>query len=283
MPVSATCLLHQMEDYRQLARLSFEEFGDAFHVFVLGQISYAFHIAAKFGIKLVMFGENGEAEYAGDPTVIDRPLVPASDFQRLYFKGMSLKETVEFGNQNKSYFDIDPNSEDLSFYEPPSLETLMNAGIEGKHFFGYFKKWVPQWNYYYATEHTGFEANPERTQGTYSKYASLDDRLDGLHYYMKLIKFGFARATDDACHEIRDGHITREEGVALVKRYDAEFPDRYFKDFLQYIDITEDHFWSVVDGFRPEHVWKKEGNDWSCGTQSTDPLTRSQKITNSQT
>ena len=248
--------------HRQLARLSFEEFGDAFHVFVLGQISYAFHIAAKFGIKLVMFGENGEAEYAGDPTVVDRPLVPASDFQRLYFKGMSLKETVEFGNQNKSYFDIDPSSEDLSFYEPPSLETLTNAGIEGKHFFGYFKKWVPQWNYYYATEHTGFEANPERTQGTYSKYASLDDRLDGLHYYMKLIKFGFARATDDACHEIRDGHITREEGVALVKRYDAEFPDRYFKDFLQYIDITEDHFWSVVDSFRPEHVWKKEGNDW---------------------
>ena len=248
--------------HRQLARLSFEEFGDAFHVFVLGQLSYAFHIAIKFDIPLVMFGENGEAEYAGEPTISDRPFVPSEDFTRLYFKGANLEETVRYGMENKDYFDKDYTEADLAFYKPPTVDQLKKAGIEGKYFFGYYKKWVPQENYYYSVEHTGFEANPERTEGTYSKYASIDDKLDGLHYFMKYIKFGFGRTTDDAAHEIRDGHITREEAIALVKRYDGEFPKKYFRDFLEYLDITEEHFWEVADSYRLPHIWKKTEDGW---------------------
>ncbi len=249
--------------HRQLARLSFEEFGDAFHVFVLGQLSYAFHIAIKFHIPLVMFGENGEAEYAGEPSVVDRPFVPAEEFTRLYFKGSTLEETIQYGVKNKDYFDKDVSEADLAFYKPPTIDELKAAGIEGKYFFGYFKKWVPQENYFYAAEHTGFEANPERTEGTYSKYASIDDKLDGVHYFMKYIKFGFGRATDDASHEVRDGHISREEAIALVKRYDGEFPKKYFKEFLQYLDITEDHFWEVVDSYRLPHIWQQVNKNWS--------------------
>ena len=99
--------------------------------------------------------------------------------------------------------------------------------------FSNYKKWVPQENYYYAVENTGFKANQGRSEGTYSKYASLDDRTDGFHYYMSYIKFGLGRATSDAAHEIRDGHLTREEGAALVKRYDGEFPDKYFDLFFR--------------------------------------------------
>ena len=249
--------------HRQLARLSFEEFGDAFHVFVLGQLSYAFHIAINFDIPLVMFGENGEAEYAGEPSVVDRPFVPADEFTRLYFKGATLEETIQYGVKNKDYFDKDFSEADLAFYKPPTIDQLKLAGVEGKYFFGYFKKWVPQENYFYAAEHTGFEANPERTEGTYSKYASIDDKLDGLHYFMKYIKFGFGRATDDASHEVRDGHISREEAIALVKRYDGEFPKKYFKEFLEYLDITEDHFWEVVDSYRLPHIWQQVNGNWS--------------------
>lgn len=248
--------------HRQLARLSFEEYGDAFHVFVLGQVSYAFHIAIKFGIKLVMFGENGEAEYAGDPAAVDRPFVPSEEFSRLYFKGSGVQELVKYGIENKDYFDKSFSQADLRFYEPPREEELKKAGIGGKHFFGYYKKWTPQENYYYASENTGFIANPERTEGTYSKYASIDDKLDGMHYYMKYIKFGFGRTTDDAAHEIRDGHINRDEGQALVKKYDGEFPKKYFQDFLDYLEITEEHFWNVVDSYRLPYIWKKENEEW---------------------
>ena len=147
--------------HRQLARLSFEEFGDAFHIFVLGQYSYAFHMAVKFNIKLVMFGENGEAEYAGVPSTIDKPFIPAENFNNLYFKGTSIDELVDYGIKNKKYFDKDINKSDLDFYKPPLLDDLKKAGIKGKHFFGYYKKWTPQDNYFYAAEHTGFEPNPE--------------------------------------------------------------------------------------------------------------------------
>ena len=248
--------------HRKLARLSFEEFGDAFHVFVLGQISYAFHIAVKFKIPLVMFGENGEAEYAGDPIASDRPFVSSDEFTRLYFKGAGLNETIKYGIKNKDYFNIDYNQADLDFYKPPSVEELKDTGIEGKYFFGYFKKWSPQENYFYAAENTGFQPNPERTEGTYSKYASIDDKLDGMHYYMKYIKFGFGRTTDDASHEIRDGHITRDEAVSLVKRYDGEFPEKYFQDFLNYLGITPVEFWDTVDSWRPSHLWEKNENSW---------------------
>jgi hypothetical protein len=139
---------------------------------------------------------------------------------------------------------------------------MKKAGCEF-HWYSYYHKWVPQENYYYCKEHTGFEANPDgRSEGTYSKYASLDDKMDGFHFYLAYVKFGIARATSDAAHEVRDGHITREEAAALVKRYDGEFPKKNFKEFLEYTDITEDQFWEVVNGWRQPHIWTNENNEW---------------------
>ena len=66
----------------------------------------------------------------------------------------------------------------------------------------------------------------------------------------------------DAAHEIRDGHITREEGIALMRKYEGEFPKKYFAEFLEYLDINEDEFWEVVDSWRLPHLWDKNGNEW---------------------
>lgn len=248
---------------RKLARLCFEELGDAFHVFVLGQISYPFQLAVRLGIKLVFYGENGEAEYAGDPEFADKPYKPSSEWVRQHFKGVTFRELLDYGLAHKDYLSsADFVASDLIFYEPPSLEELNKAGIVGKHFYSYYHKWIPQENYYYCAEHTGFKANPERTEGTYSKYASLDDKMDGFHYYMRHIKFGLGRCVEDAAHEIRDGHITRKEGVALMRRYEGEFPQKYFYEFLEYLDITEQHFCEVVDSWRAPHLWEKIGGNW---------------------
>ena len=114
--------------------------------------------------------------------------------------------------------------ESLNFYYPPTVTEAEELGLEN-HFFGYYKKWIPQENYYYAVENIDFEAEPDgRSEGTYSKYASLDDKFAGFHNYFAYLKFGLGRATSDAAHEIRDGHISREEGVALVRKFDGEFP-----------------------------------------------------------
>ena len=248
---------------RKLARLCFEELGDAFHVFVLGQVSYPLQMALKMGVKLVFYGENGEAEYAGDPKYVDKPYKPTTEFVTQHFKGLTFRELLDYGLQNKDYLSEDDFTEsDLIFYEPPSLDSLNKAEILGKHFYSYYHKWSPQENYYYCSEHTGFKPNPERSEGTYSKYSSLDDKMDGFHYYLRYIKFGLGRCLEEAAHEVRDGHITREEGVALMRRYEGEFPMKYFKDFLQYLNITEKHFWEVVDSWRASHLWEKVDGNW---------------------
>jgi hypothetical protein len=123
-------------------------------------------------------------------------------------------------------------------------------------------KWTPQESYYYAVENTGFEARPFRTQGTYSKYNSIDDKIDDLHYYTTYIKFGLGRASYDASQEIRNKHLTREEGVALVMRFDGEFPDRYLDEIMEYIGMTREKFIELCDQFRSPHLWKKENGEW---------------------
>lgn len=248
--------------HRKLSRLSFEELGDAWQPFAYGQMCYAFHVALQFGIKLVFFGENGEAEYGGDPKNEDKPYNPVEDWAMLYFKGTTIDKMVEFGLAHKDYFtrdDFDPS--DLTFYRPPPADRLQAAGIQ-MHWYAYYHKWVPQENYYYSADHTGFCANPERSEGTYSKYASLDDRMDGFHFYLGFVKFGIGRTTSDAAHEIRDGHLTREEGVALVRRFDGEFPSKYFKDFLEYLEIDEERFWNVVDVYRRPNLWERVNGEW---------------------
>ena len=127
----------------------------------------------------------------------------------------------------------------------------------------YYINWSPQANYYYAKEHANFESNPDgRSEGTYSKYASLDDRLDGQHYYTMYVKFGQGRTMNDANRDIRDGFISREEGLALMNKYDGEFPKKYFQEVLDYMGITVEHYWEIINNSRSPHLWEKIDGKW---------------------
>jgi len=129
-------------------------------------------------------------------------------------------------------------------------------------YLGYYLKWIPQECYYYSVEHTGFKARPFRTQGTYNKYNSIDDKIDDLHYYTTYIKFGIGRATYDSSQEIRNHHLTRQEGKVLVKRFDDEFPDKYFNEIMDYLEIKPESFLRLCDKFRSPHLWKKVKGKW---------------------
>ena len=118
------------------------------------------------------------------------------------------------------------------------------------------KRWDPQENYYYAVENTGFRPANERSEGTYSKYTEIDDKIVPIHFYTKLAKFGLGRATYDACQEIRNNKGTRDEAVKLVNKFDNEFPKDIFKDFLEYINITEHEFHEKIDNLRSPHLWE---------------------------
>lgn len=236
---------------RKLTELSTKIVGDPFQPFIYGQTNFPLQIAVKFGIPLIMYGENGEVEYGGDMKNADQPTRDITDHEKHYFSNYPLEVWTKYGLKKS----------DLRAFDAPNHKDIVDAKIK-IHFFSYYKKWDPQENYYYCREHTGFTPNSERTEGTYSKYASIDDRFDGFHYYMGYIKFGIGRATADSAHEIRDGKITREEGVALVKKYDGEFPEKYYQEFLSFCNISDHEFNCIIDSWRSDHIWRKEGNYW---------------------
>ncbi len=239
-----------------LTKISFQNLLHPFQPFIIGQKIVGPKIAEKFNIKLIMYGEN-QAEYGNlinenkKPTM-DKSFFSLSDKYSMFFGGCSVEEIIK--KTNFTISDFEP-------YIPPHFKDLNDKGIE-MHYLGYYVKWDPQEMYYYASEHTGFSANDQRTEGTYSKYTGIDDKVDTFHYYTTLIKFGIGRATYDAAQEVRNGKITRDEAIALVKKFDMEFPKRYFDDFLKYVQMDEDNFWKTIDSFRPDHLWEKNNNEW---------------------
>lgn len=235
--------------HRKLARLAFEFYGDPFQPFVYGQLAWPMHVAAQNDVRLVFFGENGEAEYGGDPAANDRPCWDFEHWARVYSKSASVAEMVEIGRMTGAITDDEARC--LSpFYAPPLDQ---KDDWPEFHWLGYYLPWHPQSNYYHAAEHTGFEANDERSEGTYSKYASLDDKLDGLHYYMAYVKFGIGRCTSDAAHEVRDGDLARSEALSLVKKYDGEFPERHLSECLDYLGMPGldgmEHLQVIIDRY----------------------------------
>ena len=240
-----------------LTRLSIENLLHPFQTFILGQKNLAPKIALAYNIPLIFYGEN-EAEY-GNPiadnasSLRDRSYYTLESMDDVYLGGVSIRELIDRYGVDRA---------DLMSFLPAPARELERSKIE-VHYLGYYLKWTPQEVYYYAVENTGFKARPFRTQGTYSKYNSIDDKIDDLHYYTTFIKFGIGRATYDASQEIRNRHLTREEGVALVRKFDGEFPDRYFDEVMEYIGMKPEQFHELCDEGRSPHLWVRQEGDWN--------------------
>ena len=260
--------------HRLLTRLAMDVLLHPFQAFILGQKNLAPKMSALYKVPLVFFGEN-EAEYGNAKTDAAKPMRDASYYSASNYDDMRLGG-VDIGALEN---DFGIHRSELTPYLPANPNALAEVGTE-VHYLGYYLKWHPQSCYYYAQEHGGFEPSPERTPGTYSKYNSIDDRIDDFHYYTTHIKFGIGRATYDAAQEIRSEDIVRDEGVALARRYDGEFPERFFEEILQYLSISEnefpvaskmfeqpimnrDYFNRLCDNFRSPHLWSYENGTWA--------------------
>jgi N-acetyl sugar amidotransferase len=248
--------------HRKLTRLAFENLLHPFQPFAIGQYNLAPRLAMEKGIKLIMFGDfapetgTGSADISFNSAKMDSQLFCRSGAQDLFLGGVHIND---LGKHGISQGDLLP-------YMPIETGSFLASGVEA-HFLPYYLNYDPQKMYYFAVEHTGFEANSVRTEGTYTKYQSLDDKADGFHHFTWYIKTGRGRATQDSALECRNAHITREEAVALVRRFDGEFPSRYFKDFLDYVDLSEEGFWKIVDSFRPSHLWDHVAGEWKLKQQ----------------
>ena len=256
--------------HRLITRLAVEKLFHPFQPFILGQKNLAPKIAAKYDIPLIFYGEN-EAEYGNPKSDMSSAkrswdYFTASSEDEIYIGGCSLKQLREFGLEK---IDWDP-------YLPIHPKIIEQKNIE-VHYLGYYEKWHPQSAYYYAVENGGFQSSPERTMGTYSTYNSIDDKIDDFHYHTTWIKFGIGRATYDASQEIRSGDLLREEGIALIKKYDGEFPERWANEIFRYLSLPEREFPvasklferpnfdrkyydTLTDKFRSPHLWFYDDN-----------------------
>ncbi len=267
--------------HKLLTRISLENLFHPFQPFMIGQKNLAPKIAYLHDISLIFYGEN-EAEYGNKKQDINissrsKEFFSEKKSSEIYLGGMPLNELEELSLKK---VDFEP-------YLPIDPEKLIEKNIQ-VHYLGYFEKWHPQSAYYYSVENGDFQCAPERTVGTYSTYNSIDDKIDDFHYHSTYIKFGIGRATYDASQEIRSGDITREEGIALVKKFDGEFPERWSREIFNYLSIdnhkfpfiskyfeepifSRQYYWDLADTFRSPHIWKwSEQNHWELRKQVTD-------------
>jgi N-acetyl sugar amidotransferase len=234
--------------HRILTRLSVRNLLHPFQTFIYGQKGLAPKVALEYNVPLVFYGES-EAEY-GNPiaetaTSLRDKSYWAADPRSCVLCGVEYEELIRKHGFSEA---------DLAPYLPANPEALGKSDIQ-VHYLGYYLKWRPQDAYYYAVENCGFRARPKKTDGTYSQYNSIDDKIDDLHYYTTHIKFGLGRASYDASQEIRNGEITREQGLQMVARYDGEYPSTYMDEVLDYLGMSVVEFDELCDRFRPPHLW----------------------------
>ena len=137
----------------------------------------------------------------------------------------------------------------------PFDEELERVGVRGIYLSNYMR-WDSKTQHEKMIELYGYEtAEQERTFNTYEDVHCFHSA--GLHDYLKYLKHGYGKVSDHANREIRFGRMTREEGIELVKKYEARKP-KDMSLFLEWLGITEEELYSYIDPFRDPNIWQKD-------------------------
>jgi N-acetyl sugar amidotransferase len=236
--------------YARLAKKGFIEQGRPKLPFVVGISTVTIRVAMNFGIKLIIYGEEGESEYGGVMHQVRKTKIDRDYLVRYYYSGHDPVEHLDEFTKHE-----------LKWWTLPSQEELTRAGIFAMHW-SHFENWDPRLHAEFVKDKTGFQSIRELSISTFTNYAQLDDKLQDLHAYLMFIKFGFGRCTSDVGIEIRAGRMSREEGLELVKEYDGIFPHKYLDGYLDYFEMADQEFWKVIDSHANKDVLEKADGKW---------------------
>ena len=236
-----------------LAKRFFIERGNPKVGWEAGINSIPIKTAINYNIPFVFYAEHGESEYGG--------LVLSEESK----KKRDITEVIEhqIGDYPENWQNEDINLKDLEPYIYPTQKKLSENKTTA-YYFSYFFRWSMFENYKYVKKiMPNFQENPDgRTNGTFTDFDSLDDKIDSLYYYMQYIKFGFGRAVRDTSRFIQNSQMSRNEALEIVKKYDGEFPKNDLKEVLEYLNLNNLDFEEIINKHRNSEVWKKDNNSW---------------------
>lgn len=238
---------------RILARRFFIERGNPKVAWDAGINSFPMRVSVAYRIPTVFYAEHGESEYGG--RVLSEE----------HKKKRDLAEVLEnyVGDSAENWEDSDVSLDDLAVYLYPDRDELDELGSTA-YYFGYYFPWSVSDNYQYIKSKIDFRCHPGgRTPGTMTNFDSLDDKIDGIYYYMQLIKFGFGRASRDASRLIHNGVFDRETALRQASKYEEEFPGEYLEEVLEFLSLTVNEFWEIVDSHRNEEIWCRNNGGWT--------------------
>lgn len=233
--------------YKSMVIESFKRVGDEMWPNHIGIFTIPVLIATKFKIPLIIWGENSQQEYGGPLESIEKNTLTRQWLEE--FGGL-------LGNRIQDMIGVDGlTAKDLTPYFYPSDEDLKEAGIVSL-FLGHYFFWDARKQLEIIKQH-GFSVKEDGPiEGTYTNYENLDEQIVGLHDYLKFVKYGFGRATDHACIDIRNKRLTRDEGLELVKKYDGKYPHKSVAAFIEYSGLTKAEIDKVIDSYTNSILFK---------------------------
>ena len=237
---------------KKLNRLAFVIMGDMnWHAHV-GIMTAPVMTAAQYGIPLVFYGEHGYLDLCGQFSMNDFPEISYRD--RLEHFARGYEWTYFLGREGLT-------SHDLLTWKYPPDQRLFDLDLRGI-FLGNYVHWEANHHIKLVTERYGFEVSNEPFDRTYRTMSNLDDMHEnGVHDYLKFIKFGYGRATDHTCKDIRAGLMNRDRAIELVNHYDPVKPRDLYR-WLEYVGMSENEFDRIADTFRDPRVWSMNDGLW---------------------
>jgi N-acetyl sugar amidotransferase len=233
--------------YRELVRIGFSKLGDCCWPEHIGIFTAPVRVAVQYRVPLLIWGENSQFEYGGPATKRENNFLDRNWLEQFQMLGYRISDVTNDG--------IDLR--DIKTFHYPTDEEIHSNGITGL-FLGYFTKWETRSNIDLALS-LGWNPNPHGpVENAWNEYENLDCKwIGGLHDYMKFLKYGYSRATDQLCIEIRHGRMSRNQAIeALLKSTEGQVPWRYIPDFTQYLGITEQDFFNTLDRFTNRRLFE---------------------------
>ena len=235
---------------KRFTKLAFMRMGSPAIPMHMAIHALALRTALRFSVPLVIYGENSADEY-GNNADSARGWRLTRDWLTRY--------GVTQGTTTTDWVSDTLSERDLGPYSWPSDEQLRAADLKAI-FLGYFFPWDPVKTFQVAAAN-GFEAATQPTTGLYD-FADIDDSfVIAVHHFMKWPKFGFTRTWDNISSEIRHGRMTRDEGIGIIQERGEEIPKQAIEEFCDYVEISLDEFWEVVEKFRNPEIWTKAPHD----------------------